>query len=334
MPNGKDAPQRTNKRILRHVVIPVVPPEELLLSPMKTSLQLTGVTKSFGDHVAVDNLSLTVPTGSIYGFLGPNGAGKTTTLRMVMSILMPDTGTISVLGSTDASQVKDRLGYLPEEKGLYKKMKAVDIIAYFGRLKGLTKQVAHERARQLLNRHGLGEWADKKCEALSKGMGQKVQILGTLIHEPDLVILDEPFSGLDPVNVELMRQLILDMKAAGRTVIFSTHVMEQAEQICDSILLINRGEKILDGKLGEIKGAEGTTIQVEYSGDGSVFTRLTGVERVTDAGQQAEIIMEPETTPDEILKQLVGTVSIRRFEVAEPSLHEIFIRSVSEEEAS
>jgi ABC-2 type transport system ATP-binding protein len=301
---------------------------------MKSSLILNGVTKAFGDHVAVNDLSLVVPAGSIYGFLGPNGAGKTTTLRMVMSILMPDVGTISVLGSPSAAEVKDRLGYLPEEKGLYKKMKAADIIAYFGRLKGLNKTIAAERAVQLLERYGLGEWADKKCEALSKGMGQKVQILGTLIHEPDLVILDEPFSGLDPVNVELMRQIILDMKTAGRTVIFSTHVMEQAEQICDNLLLINGGEKVLDGTLAEIKGAEGKAIQVEYTGDGSVFGKLTGVARVTDAGQQAEIIMEDGIGADDILAQLVGVVGIRRFEVAEPSLHEIFIRSVSEEVAS
>jgi ABC-2 type transport system ATP-binding protein len=164
-------------------------------------------------------------------------------------------------------------------------------------------------------------------------MGQKVQVLGTLIHEPDLVILDEPFSGLDPVNVELMRELILDMKAAGRTVIFSTHVMEQAEQICDSLLLINRGVKVLDGTLREIKGAEGKTIQVEYSGDGEVFSRLIGVDRVTDAGQQAEILMSDGTQPDDVLSQLVGVIGIRRFEVAEPSLHEIFIRSVSAEVA-
>lgn len=301
---------------------------------MSVSLSLDGVTKTLGDHIAVDRLSLSVPTGSIYGFLGPNGAGKTTTIRMVMSILMPDSGQLRVLGEPNAESVKDRLGYLPEEKGLYKKMKAVDLVAYFGRLKGLSKDAANQRALQLLERYGLGEWVQKKCEALSKGMGQKVQILGTLIHEPELVILDEPFSGLDPVNVELMRELILDMKAAGRTVIFSTHVMEQAEQICDSLLLINKGKKVLDGTLAEIKGAEGETIQVEYTGDGEVFGRLDGIQRVTNQGQQAEIVMAEGSSPDRILQQLVGVVEIRRFEVAEPSLHEVFIRTVSEDDAS
>lgn len=301
---------------------------------MSMSLELNQVTKTLGDHVAVNRLSLQVPCGSIYGFLGPNGAGKTTTIRMVMSILMPDSGTLSVLGSPDASTVKDRLGYLPEEKGLYKKMKAGDIVAYFGRLKGLPSREAKRRSHELLERYGLGDWIDKKCEALSKGMGQKVQILGTLIHEPELVILDEPFSGLDPVNVELMRDLILDMKSEGRTVIFSTHVMEQAEQICDSLLLINQGRKILDGSLSSIKGAEIDTLQVDFEGPGTVIDSLTGVDRVNNAGQSAEIVLSPGSSPDDILKQLVGRVSIRRFEISEPSLHEIFVRSVRGEEAS
>ena len=189
---------------------------------MDPALKLQGVTKRFGTFTAVDDLSLTVPRGCLYGFLGQNGAGKTTTIRMVMSIFHQDEGSISVLGHADAAQVKDRLGYLPEEKGLYKKMKTAEIVAYFGKLKGMDPSTANHKARELLTNYGLGDWLDKKCEAMSKGMGQKVQILGTIIHDPELVILDEPFSGLDPVNMRLLRDLIREQHARGATVIFSS----------------------------------------------------------------------------------------------------------------
>lgn len=292
------------------------------------SLVLESITKRFGDFTAVDNLSLLIPRGSIYGFLGPNGAGKTTTIRMIMSIIYPDEGRISVLGHPRAEEIKDRLGYLPEEKGLYKKMKAGEIIAYFGRLKGLSKIDAKARARDLLNRYGLPEWFDSRCEALSKGMGQKVQILASLVHNPELVILDEPFSGLDPVNVELMRDLILDLKREGKTVIFSTHVMEQAEQICDFIFLINKGKKVLDGPLSEVRKSGGEAIKLDYDGDGSILHRLPGVSRVNDAGKTAEIFLEDGTDPQEILRALVDKLTIRKFDLSEPSLHEIFVRAV------
>jgi ABC-2 type transport system ATP-binding protein len=192
---------------------------------MQHALTLDGVTKRFGSFTAVHELTLAVPTGCIYGFLGQNGAGKTTTIRMVMSIFNPDAGRITVLGQPRALDVKDRLGYLPEEKGLYKKMKTAEIVAYFGKLKGMDRSTANLKAKELLTRYGLGDWLDKRCEAMSKGMGQKVQVIGTIIHDPELVILDEPFSGLDPVNRDLMRDIILDMKRQGRTVIFSTHGM-------------------------------------------------------------------------------------------------------------
>ncbi len=292
------------------------------------SLILAGVTKRFGDFTAVDNLSLQIPRGSIYGFLGPNGAGKTTTIRMIMSIIYPDVGQISVLGHPRAEEIKDRLGYLPEEKGLYKKMKAGEIIAYFGRLKGMTRAKAKERSRDLLTRYGLPDWFDSRCESLSKGMGQKVQILAALVHDPELVILDEPFSGLDPVNVEVMRDLILDLKREGKTVIFSTHVMEQAEQICDYIFLIDKGKKVLDGPLSEVRKSGGEAIQLDYDGDGSILKELRGVRRVNDAGKTAEIFLEDGTDPQEILHTLVNHLSIRRFDLSEPSLHEIFVRAV------
>jgi len=297
---------------------------------MNNALTLTSVTKRFGSVVAVEDVSVSVPYGSIYGFLGPNGAGKTTTIRMIMSILYPDAGSITVLGSAPET-IKDRLGYLPEEKGLYKKMKAGDMLAYFGKLKGMASGEAGARATKLLEQFGLGEWTDKKCEALSKGMGQKVQILGTLIHDPELVILDEPFAGLDPVNVEIIRDLILELRRRGRTVIFSTHVMEQAEQICDYIFLINKGRKVLDGTLAEVKSRGDQGLVVDYDGDGSVFRRLPGVRRINDAGKTAEIFLEEGTNPQEILKQLVDAVTVRRFDMREPSLHEVFIRAVGGE---
>jgi len=295
---------------------------------MTHALTLDGVTKRFGKVTAVDGVSLEIPAGTIYGFLGQNGAGKTTTIRMIMSILYPDEGTIEVLGHGNAEAVKDRLGYLPEEKGLYKKMTTGEILTYFGRLKGMGRSEAKKSGRELLERFGLGEWVDKKCETLSKGMGQKVQVLGTLIHGPELVILDEPFSGLDPVNTEVMRDLILAMKREGRTVIFSTHIMEQAEQICDSIFLIHKGKKLLDGPLAQVKESGELGIRLDYDGDGEVLEALPGIARVNDSGKQAEIYLEDGTDPQEILAQLVGKITIRRFDLREPSLHEIFVRSV------
>ena len=295
---------------------------------MEHALTLDGITKRFGDVVAVDDVSLRVPQGCIYGFLGPNGAGKTTTIRIIMSIFYPDAGQISVLGSPNPEAVKDRLGYLPEEKGLYKKMKTGELVAYFGKLKGLSTAVARERAKALLVEFGLGDWIDKNTEALSKGMGQKVQILSTLIHEPELVILDEPFAGLDPVNVQVVRDLILEMKRQGRTVIFSTHVMEQAEQICDYIFLINKGHKVLDGTLAEARASGDKAVVIDYEGDGSILRRLPGVRHMTDAGKTAEIFLAEGTNPQDILAQLVGQLKIRRFDTREPSLHEVFIRAV------
>lgn len=294
------------------------------------SLILEDVRKQFGDFVAVDNLSLKIPKGSIYGFLGPNGAGKTTTIRMIMSILYPDSGRISVLGHPRAEEVKDRLGYLPEEKGLYKKMKAGEIITYFGRLKGLKTADAKIRARALLDRYGLGDRYDTRCESLSKGMGQKVQILASLVHDPELVILDEPFSGLDPVNVELMRDLILDLKRDERTIIFSTHVMEQAQQICDYIFLINKGKKVLDGTLSEVRSSGGMSVKIDYDGDGAALAELPGLTRVHDLGKSAELFFDAPVQSRELMKAFLAMddFELRKFDLSEPSLHEIFVRAV------
>ena len=294
---------------------------------MHYSLELDNVTKSFGTHMAVKGISARIPEGSIYGFLGPNGAGKTTTIRMIMNILYPDSGELRVLGGSPEA-VKDRLGYLPEEKGLYKKMKTAELVAYFGRLKGMKASDARAEARRLLEEFGLGHCIDQRCDALSKGMGQKVQIIATLLHDPELVILDEPFSGLDPINVETVRSVILELKRRGRTVIFSTHVMEQAEQICDSILLIHNGDKILDGTIREVKRAAQQTIKLEYDGTPVRLDELPGVERVNDMGKAAELSLTADADSQAILRQLVGSMTVTSFSVKEPSLHEIFVRNV------
>jgi ABC-2 type transport system ATP-binding protein len=294
----------------------------------EAAVALEEVRKGFAHVTAVDGISATVPRGSIYGVLGPNGAGKTTTLRMIVGILRPDTGRVTVLGETDPAAIKRRLGYLPEEKGLYKKMRLVELVSYFGRLKGMSRLEARTEAEAMLERFGLADRRRERCETLSKGMGQKVQIIATLIHRPELIVLDEPFSGLDPVNVELVRELILAQKQANRTVLISTHVMEQAEQICDALMLINRGRKVLDGTLSDIRtGAEATLI-LDYDGDGSVLRTLPGVTRVNDAGRHAELSLARDADTDAILSALVGRLHVRRFDTREASLHEIFVRTV------
>jgi len=292
------------------------------------AVEFKGVYKYFDKTRAVANLDIQIPKGCIYGYLGPNGAGKTTSLRMMTGILRPDRGRLSVLGNPHPALVKDRMGYLPEEKGLYKKMRLIDLVVYFGRLKNLSRHDARCKAHELLQNFGLADRAKDKCESLSKGMGQKIQIIATLIHNPELVVLDEPFSGLDPVNVELVRNIILELKQKQHTVIFSTHVMEQAEQICDSILLINAGKKVLSGSLSEIRNGASRNIILDYDGDGGILQNLPGIERVNDAGKHAELTLMPGTNSQAILKLLVDKLDIRRFDTSEASLHDIFIQAV------
>ena len=295
----------------------------------RPAVALDRIRKAFGAAIAVADLSLVVPSGAIHGVLGPNGAGKTTTLRIMTGVLRPDSGRVCVLGAADPAAVKPRLGYLPEEKGLYRKMRVVELVRYFGQLKGLSKQRAQTRALQLLEAFGLADRARARCETLSKGMGQKVQLIGALIHEPDLLVLDEPLSGLDPVNVELVRHVIVEQKRAGRTVVISTHVMEQAEQICDEITLVNRGRALLEGSLDALRAQAGRTIVVDYEGDGARLERLPGVERINDAGHRAELSLARDADPDAILRALLPHLRITRFDLRAASLHEIFVRSVS-----
>ncbi|NNF06408.1 MAG: ATP-binding cassette domain-containing protein [Candidatus Eisenbacteria bacterium] len=303
---------------------------------MNNALVLTKVVKRYGDFTAVNGISLNVPKGSVYGFLGPNGAGKTTTIRMIMNITKPDEGSIKVFGQTSGEETKARIGYLPEERGVYKKMKVLDLIQYFGRLKGKDPKQIRTRALELLDSLELSKWAGSKCQDLSKGMQQKVQFISTIVHEPELVILDEPFSGLDPVNVEVVKDMILELRRRGTTVLFSTHIMDQAEKLCDSVVLINRGEIVIDGPLSEVKSSSVAeeAIIVEYDGSGDLISQNTRVARMNDFGKYMEVYLKPGSTPQEFLSDLVGKVSVRRFEVRHPTLNEIFIRSVRGEDAA
>jgi len=295
------------------------------------AVALHEVSKRFVHVVAVDRLSVNVQCGAVYGILGPNGAGKTTTIRMLVGILRPDSGTLRVLDCDDPTRIKARLGYLPEEKGLYKKMRVLDLVVYFGRLKGMARADAYRQGRRLLDEFELGDWHDQKCESLSKGMGQKVQIVATLIHDPELIVLDEPFSGLDPVNVELVRNIVLAQRQRNRTVLLSTHVMEQAEQICDGLILINHGRKLLDGSLQDIRRTAQRTISLDYDGDGACLQNLSGVVRVNDAGRHAELSLHESGDAQAILASLVNRLTIRRFDTHEASLHEIFVRTVGDD---
>ncbi len=297
---------------------------------MSNAIRLAGVSKRFGAHTAVDKLSLDVPGGTIYGFLGPNGAGKTTTLRMITGILTPDSGSLTVLDGHDPLEVRERIAYLPEEKGLYKDMKVLDMVSYFGQLKGLARGEARQRAEERLRAGGLGDWIGSKCNELSKGMGQKVQVIATLLHDPDLVVLDEPFSGLDPVNAELVLELIKRYKREGRSVIFSTHVVEHAEQICDSVVIIDHGQRKVAGTLSEVKATAERTVLLDYEGDPGNLAGLPGVLAADDSGQHAELKLSAGADAQKLLEMLVGRVRIRRFDTREASLKQIFLNAVEE----
>jgi ABC-2 type transport system ATP-binding protein len=288
-------------------------------------VELDQVTKTFGGTRAVDNLSLAVPRGSIYGFIGPNGSGKTTTLRMIMSILYPDSGGIRVLADGRPGRTSDRIGYLPEERGLYKKMRVRDLLRFHGELK-LGENVARE-VDAWIERLGLGDAAEKKVEALSKGMSQKVQFIAAVVARPELLILDEPFSGLDPVNAEVIRTSILDLRRQGATVILSTHDMSLAEQFCDFILMIFRGRKVLDGTLASIQDQYGAdTVRVGLE-SGTLNRRdLPGITSIRDLGRVQELQLDRTADPQAILAALITRGRVRCFEITRPSLHDIFVR--------
>jgi ABC-2 type transport system ATP-binding protein len=296
------------------------------------AVELRNVTKSFGSHTAVDDLSLDVPEGTIYGFIGPNGSGKSTTLRMIMRILHPDRGEITVLGDRMHGAAHDRVGYLPEERGLYKQMKVNDLLHFYSQLKGY--RATRFEIEHWLEQMGLAGWGNKKVETLSKGMSQKVQFIATVIAKPRLVLLDEPFSGLDPVNAVVLSNAVLELKRSGSTVIFSTHDMSVAERMCDFIFMIYKGRKVLDGTLDAIQqtyGADVVRVKIESNGHGQVgsLEQLPGVVKVTDFGNLQELRLDPGTDRQELLAALMQRGRIVRFEQTHPSLQDIFVRIAS-----
>jgi len=289
------------------------------------AIRLTDVSKRFGGVAAVDRLSLAVPDGSIYGFIGPNGSGKTTTLRMIMHLLLPDEGKIEVLGSADTRAARDRVGYLPEERGLYKKMPVRRLLRYYGRLKGRTIAELDPVIDEWLARMGMQGWGDRKIESLSKGMSQKVQFVAAVVSRPTLLILDEPFSGLDPVNAEALKDAVLEVRRRGATVVFSTHDMSTAEKMCDRIFMIFKGRKVLDGTLDEIQAEYGfDTVRVRTAGGTAALAGLPAVDAVNDYGQLQEVRVTGD--PQDFLRQLTLRTDVYHFEVTRPSLHDIFVR--------
>ena len=292
---------------------------------MTNAITLTNVTKRFNGTCAVDDLSLSVPSGSIYGFIGPNGSGKTTTLRMIMHILLPDQGEIEVLGSRDTAAARDKVGYLPEERGLYKKMTIRRLLRYYGRLKGETTARIDSAIDDWMQRMELPGLLDRQVETLSKGMSQKVQFVSAVVSNPSLLILDEPFSGLDPVNAQVLKDAVLEMRRRGATVVFSTHDMATAERMCDRIFMIFRGRKVLDGSLESIQDRYGAdTVSVRTSAGAAALTGLPDVEAVNDFGQMQEVRVAGD--PQAFLARLAARTMVYHFEVTRPSLQDIFVR--------
>ena len=317
------------------------------------AVEIRNVTKRFAGHVAVRDLSLTVPRGAVYGLLGPNGAGKTTTIRALLNIIAPDEGTIRLFGSPNsAAGVTDRVGYLPEERGLYKRMQVRRVLRFLAELKGVPRMVANRRIGEWLERLSLTtadkDWGRARVEELSRGMQQKVQFIGALLHEPELVILDEPFSGLDPINAQALKDIVVELRDAGRTVIFSTHLMDTAERMCDAVCIVARSEKVLDGPLATVKaayggrhialtlggraqpGARGTQADGSTSDDvGDLLRDPSLVQRVDDSNRTFEIELSPGADPQQLLRRLVEAgAPVERFELVQPSLHRIFLEKV------
>jgi ABC-2 type transport system ATP-binding protein len=297
---------------------------------MNNAIDICGVTKRFNSVVAVDGLDLSVPRGSLYGFIGPNGSGKTTTLRMIMHILLPDQGEIEVLGVRDTRAAHDRVSYLPEERGLYKRMSVRRLLRYYGSLKGARQPELDRAIDQWLERMGLAAWIDTKIDALSKGMAQKIQFIAGVLNRPELLILDEPFTGLDPINTEALKDTVLDLKKAGTTIIFSTHDMSVAERLCDRIFMIFKGRKVLDGTLDEIQSVYGyDTIRLRTEEGMNALDGLSDVVEVNDQGNLQEVRWRGD--PQVLLETLMTRTRISHFEVTRPSLHDIFVRIAAPE---
>ncbi len=292
-------------------------------------LEVESISKHFDRVVAVDNVSFQIEPGKIYGLLGPNGAGKTTTIRMIMNIIMPDSGRITIFNQGMDDTLKSKIGYLPEERGVYPKMKLADFLKFLGELHDVPAQEADQRARIWLKRFNLLPMADSKVQELSKGNQQKVQLIGSFLHDPELLILDEPFSGLDPVNIDLVKEIILEFKKEGKAIILSTHMMDAAEKICDHVIMIDKGHKVLDGPLDEIQQEYGhNSVQLEYGGDGEIIKQLPFVEAFNDFGNFIEVRLKDGFKVNDLLKAVLDRVEIFKVETRRSTLHEIFISLV------
>ena len=293
------------------------------------AVEVSHIVKSFADKVVVRDLSFSVAQGEIFGLIGPNGAGKTTTIRMMMDIIKPDSGDVTILGEKLSEATKNKLGYLPEERGLYKKLRVLDSIIYLASLKGVDAHSAEERANELLSQTGMLPHKMKKIEELSRGMGQIIQFIVSVIHDPELVVLDEPFAGLDPVNVELLKKLLLNLRSQGKALILSTHQMNEIEELCDRILMINHGRSVLYGNLAEIKSKyRSNSVLLESEGEPG---QVPGVTEVRSRKGYVELVLDGSTSPQQVLQRLVGSgIAINRFEVATPPLNEIFLKVVGE----
>ena len=298
------------------------------------TVELSKVRKSYGNFVAVDDLSFSVAPGQIFGLLGPNGAGKTSTIRMMIGILLPDSGDVRMFGEAFRREHLERIGYLPEERGLYKKMTVKDHLMLLGQLHGLQRAEAEKRAIRWCERLEIAAWLPKKVEELSKGMQQKIQFAAALLHDPEFIIMDEPFSGLDPVNTKVLKDVILELKQAGKSIIFSTHQMEQVERLCDAILLINHGKDVLHGNLKEVKSRYGrNTVQIEYDGDDSFLRQNGMIQSVSHVGSCVQVRLAPGADSQALLHAAAGRAKLSKFELMEPSLEDIFIDVVGKADA-
>ncbi len=293
-------------------------------------LEVNKINKAFGNFKAVDEISFALEEGTIWGLLGPNGAGKTTTIRMIMNIIVPDSGEIRILGNQNSNRTTDQIGYLPEERGLYRKMKVGELFIFLGKLKSMSRAAAIKKIDYWLERLEIKEWKTKKLEELSKGMQQKVQFIGTILHEPKLLILDEPFGGLDPINTNIVKDIILELKEKGNSIIFSTHQMENAEKLCEEIFLINQGKQVLAGNLAQIKKSYGRqNIHLEYDGNDSFLQASSEIKKFDNYGSFVEIQLTEKGDSQKLLAEAMKVARIRKFEIKEPSLNEIFIETIN-----
>jgi ABC-2 type transport system ATP-binding protein len=298
------------------------------------TIELNKVRKTYDHFVAVDDLSFKIEEGAVFGLLGPNGAGKTSTIRMMIGITMPDSGQVNMFGKPFGRKDLERVGYLPEERGLYKKMKVLEQLVFLGQLHGLSAGAAQQKAVAWSERLEIASWLEKKVEELSKGMQQKIQFIATLLHDPEFIVMDEPFSGLDPVNAVLLKNVLLELKAKGKTILFSTHQMDQVEKLCDSICLINRGKAVLEGDLKQIKAQYGKrNVQIEYEGDGHFLEQSQLVGSYNNYGNYVEVRLAPGADSQQLLRAVAERSRVSKFELIEPSLEEIFIETVGKTNA-